>query len=240
MSIKLTIIIPIYNETENINRVEEECLKFFQISKVSSSVLFINDGSTDDSQSKIEAICSRHKNFNFIEFDKNYGLSTALKAGFDYVDTELVGYMDADLQTHPEDFNLLLDYTEDYILVTGHRHNRNDSFIKKKVSKIANFIRRIFTKDGIQDTGCPLKIIHTDNAKQIPMFRGLHRFLPAMIQLQNGNVKEVPVRHFPRINGSSKFGIKNRIFSPLLDCFAYLWIKKRIINYSIKNKSIRT
>ena len=104
-------------------------------------------------------------------------------------------------------------------------------------SKIANGIRRAFTHDGMDDTGCPLKIIKTDYAKRIPMFRGLHRFLPAMIMLQNGRIKQVTVQHFPRIAGTAKFGLWNRLLGPLMDCFAYLWMKKKYINYEVEKSS---
>ena len=120
------------------------------------------------------------------------------------------------------------------------RINRNDRFTKKITSKIANSFRKIFTKDGMDDTGCPLKVIKTEYAKQIPMFRGLHRFLPAMILLQGGTIKQIPVQHFPRISGVSKFGISNRFFGPFIDCFAYVWMRKRTINYKVNKNSFKT
>lgn len=229
----LTIIIPVYNEEDNINRLESELLEFKTSSQITSKILFVDDGSTDNSLEKIEAICNKHSDFGFLAFTENKGLSTALKAGFDFCDTEYLGYIDADLQTSPKDFDLLFKYMGDYDLVTGVRVNRNDSFSKKIASKIANFIRRRFTHDQMDDTGCPLKIIKTEYAKRIPMFRGLHRFLPAMVLLQNGNIKQVPVQHFSRQAGRSKFGMTNRLFGPLLDCFAYLWMKRKYINYTI-------
>ena len=236
MSYKLTIIVPVYNEEDNLERVEKELLDYSKIATVPTCVLFVNDGSKDKSQELIEAICSRNSIFNFISFKENRGLSAAIKAGFDYTETELVGYIDSDLQTAPEDFNLLLEHIGEYELVTGVRANRKDSFVKNMSSKIANGIRRAFTHDGMDDTGCPLKIIKTDYAKRIPMFKGLHRFLPAMIMLQNGKVTQIPVRHFPRIAGQAKFGLWNRLLGPLSDCFAYLWMKRKYINYEVAKK----
>jgi len=233
MDYRLTIIVPVYNEEGNLLRVEQEFLSYFKIAKVPSKVLFVNDGSRDSSQELIEDICDRNTDFDFISFTENAGLSAAIKAGFDYTDTALVGYIDADLQTTPEDFNTLLDEMGDCALVTGVRNNRKDSFVKNMSSSIANGIRRAFTKDGMDDTGCPLKIIKADYAKRIPMFRGLHRFLPAMILLQEGKIKQVPVRHFPRIAGEAKFGLWNRLLGPLMDCFAYLWMKKKYIRYQV-------
>lgn len=237
MIYQLTIIIPVYNEVDNLLRVEKECGEFLNISAVTSKVLFVNDGSKDNSQKLIEEICNRNQNFTFISFRKNRGLSAAIKAGFDYTTTPLVGYIDADLQTSPKDFNKLLEYSKDYHLVTGFRSERKDSFVKNMSSKIANGIRRAFTNDGMDDTGCPLKIIHTNYAKRIPMFKGLHRFLPAMILLQNGKIIQIPVQHFPRIAGKANFGLWNRLLGPLMDCFAYLWMKKKYINYNVAQKS---
>ena len=236
MNFELTIIIPVYNEQDNLDRVHQEMKQFLPISKKKAKILFVNDGSKDNSQLLIEKICKDNEDFTFISFEKNTGLSAAIKAGFDYADTPWTGYIDADLQTAPEDFNILMEFAGEYDIVTGVRSQRKDSFTKNMSSTIANGIRRAFTDDGMDDTGCPLKIIRTDMAKKIPMFNGLHRFLPAMILLQNGKIKQTPVRHFPRIAGVSNFNIWNRLLGPLQDCFAYLWMKKKYINYSIAKK----
>lgn len=237
MNYKLTIIVPVYNEEDNLYRVEKELLDYIKIALYPTRILFINDGSIDSSQKYIEDICTRNTSFNFISFENNGGLSAAMKAGFDHTKTELVGYIDADLQTTPQDFNLLLKHIEEYDLVTGIRTNRKDSLIKNISSKIANKTRRIFTRDGIDDTGCPLKIIKTDVAKRIPMFKGLHRFLPAMVLLQKGKVIQIPVQHFPRVAGKTKFGVFNRFLGPLSDCFIYLWMRKKYINYNVTKQN---
>ena len=233
---EFTIIVPVYNEELNLKRVEKELLSFIKIAKKETTILFINDGSTDNSQQIIEDICQKNIEFRFIHFKGNKGLSAALKAGFDNIDTPLLGYIDADLQTSPKDFNILLNHTEHYDLVTGIRTQRKDSLIKKISSKISNKIRTIFTNDGMEDSCCPLKIIKTDCAKKIPMFKGLHRFLPAMVLLQKGGVLQIPIQHFPRIAGKTKFGTRNRLLGPITDCFAYLWMKKKYINYEVIKK----
>ncbi len=232
----LTVIVPLYNEEDNLKRVEKELSEYIKIAHVPTQVLFVNDGSSDQSQALIEEICEDNPKFNFISFEKNCGLSAAIKAGFDHIETSLTGYIDSDLQTDPMDFNLLLENLEGYDLVTGYRNNRKDSFVKNASSTIANGIRRTFTHDGMDDTGCPLKIIRTDYAKRIPMFRGLHRFLPAMILLQQGRILQLPIKHFPRMAGTANFGVWNRLFGPLVDCFAYVWMKKKYINYKIAKK----
>ncbi len=233
MKYELTVIVPVYDEEDNIERLEKELNHFLSLAARKTKILFVNDGSKDNSQQLIESVCKRNQDYNFISFNQNRGLSTAIKAGFDYADTKLIGYIDSDLQTSPEDFNILLKEIGTCDLITGVRSNRKDSIVKNISSTIANSIRRAFTHDGMDDTGCPLKIIKASFAKKIPMFNGLHRFLPAMILLQGGVIKQVPVRHFPRIAGQAKFGLWNRLLGPLMDCFAYLWMKKKYINYTI-------
>lgn len=237
---KLAIIVPVYNEEDSIYTLEEKLSEFLvQSHELSSCVLFVNDGSKDDSSNRIIEVCNRQKNFYYINLARNGGLSAALKAGIDASFSEYVGYIDADLQTTPEDFKLLLPYIVDYEMVMGVRINRKDSLVKGISSKIANSFRRFMTKDGIEDTGCPLKIIRTDYARRIPFFTGMHRFLPALIQLQNGRIKQVPVRHFPRMAGISKYNLRNRLVAPFIDCFAYRWMKKRYINYEIARDNLR-
>lgn len=233
MNYELTIIVPVFNEEGNIDRLHKELQEYLKVSLRKTKVLFIDDGSGDSSLERIREICNNSDSFSYCSFDRNYGLSAALKAGFDHSDTPLTGYLDADLQTSPEDFNILLEHIDEYDLVQGVRQDRQDSFVKNASSLIANKIRRLFTHDGMDDTGCPLKIIRTGVAKRIPMFSGLHRFLPAMVLLQKGRILQVPVRHFPRTAGKSNFNLWNRLLGPLMDCFAYLWMKKKYIHYKV-------
>ena len=236
---QFTIIVPIYNEEDNITALEEKLGAYLSHCTYKACVLFVNDGSSDKSLAGIKEICQRNADFYYLCFAQNRGLSAAIKAGIDEAESAYVGYIDADLQTDPEDFDLLLAHIEQYTLVTGIRANRKDSGFKKLQSRIANGFRRQMTHDGMQDTGCPLKVMHTDAAKRIPFFIGMHRFLPALILLQeSGCVKQIPVRHYPRVAGVSKFHLWNRLISPFLDCFAYRWMKKRYINYRINEQNI--
>ena len=161
-----------------------------------------------------------------------------MKAGIDAAESRYVGYIDADLQTDPEDFAELLKFAPDYQLVSGIRANRKDSAFKRLQSKIANGFRRKMTGDTATDTGCPLKVMWTSYAKRLPFFDGMHRFLPALMMLEEGKFKEVPVRHYPRIAGVSKYHLWNRLKGPFLDCFAYRWMKKRYIKYHIDEENI--
>lgn len=235
----LTIIVPIYNEADNMDALEKAFRTYLPTAACPACVLFVNDGSKDNSGEAIREVCARNPHFYYVAFAKNAGLSAAIKAGIDVAQSKYVGYMDADLQTTPEDFNALLQYIEEYPLVTGIRANRKDTAFKRLQSKIANGFRRMMTHDGATDTGCPLKVLHTDYAKRIPFFTGMHRFIPALILLQDGGrFKEIPVRHFPRVAGVSKYHLWNRLVSPFKDCFAYRWMAKRYINYTIASDNV--
>ena len=237
---QLTIIIPVYNEEDNIKTLEEKLGAYLPKASRKACVLFVNDGSTDNSLSLIKEVCQRQNNFFYLSLMRNGGLSAAMKAGIDATESTFVGYMDADLQTTPDDFNLLLEHIDDHELVMGIRTNRKDTGFKKLQSKIANGFRRMMTHDGVQDTGCPLKVMHTAYARRIPFFTGMHRFLPALILLQEGRVKQVPVQHFPRVAGTSKYHLWNRLVAPFIDCFAFRWMKQRYINYRVKEDNITT
>ena len=232
------IVVPVYNEEGNIIRLAEALKEYMGHASITACVLFVDDGSADKSLEKVQEACRQYQHMFYISFVTNCGLSAALKAGFDWVDAQYTGYIDADLQTSPEDFELLLPYRMDYELITGIRTGRKDSFGKKVSSRIANSFRRMMTHDGIEDTGCPLKVIRTDAAMRMPFFKGMHRFIPALILMMGGKVKQVPVSHFERIAGQSKFHLRNRLISPFIDCFAYRWMKKRYIRYEIETENM--
>lgn len=235
---ELSILVPVFNEEENMNRLEKELASYTKEALLKTCIIYINDGSTDKSLDYIKEICSRNTNMFYLSLSRNMGLSAAMKAGIDFTFSKYVGYIDADLQTAPADFNLLIPHLQQHELVMGIRAMRQDSIIKKLSSKVGNGFRRMMTGDDIKDTGCPLKIIHTDYAKRIPFFTGMHRFLPALIMLQEAQIKQVPVSHFPRIAGKSKYHMFNRMIGPFKDCFAYRWMKHRYIHYTIQDHQI--
>ncbi len=236
---QFTIIVPVFNEQDNIGRLEIELGDYLKNASHKSCVVFVDDGSIDNSLDLLMGVCRRHDDMFYLSFSKNQGLTSALKAGIDYAYSEYIGYIDADLQTSPQDFNLLFEYISDYAMVMGIRTGRKDGFVKRASSKIANGFRRMMTNDVAIDTGCPLKIIRTDYAKKLPLFTGMHRFLPALIALQDGGTyQQIPVRHFPRLAGKSKFHLWNRLFGPLKDCFAFRWMKKRYVTYCVENSKI--
>lgn len=234
MSDELTIIVPIFNEEESLGSFFEEMDTFLKVSPLATSVLCVNDGSTDRSLKIIQDKCAASSHYRIINLDGNYGLSSAVKAGIDHCQTTLVGYIDADLQTKPSDFLQYLEWFPEFDMVNGIRAKRQDSLIKRISSKVGNGYRRFMINDGIQDTCCPLKIMKTELAQKIPFFHGMHRFIPALIQLEGGKIKQLPISHYPRYAGTSKYHLWNRLIGPFFDTLAFRWIRNRYIRYGIQ------
>ncbi|MCM8570011.1 glycosyltransferase [Gramella jeungdoensis] len=237
MTNDFTIIVPVYNEQDCLPQLFVQLKEYIQKASLKTKVLLVDDGSTDASPTMIKEFCSKNEGFGYLLFEKNFGKGAALKAAFDHTDTAFLGYLDADLQTYPEDFEKLLPFLGEYDLVTGWRKERKDTLVKRISSKVGNGVRNLFTKDFMHDTGCPLKVMKTEYAVNMPMFKGLQRFLPAMVLLQNGKINEVEIPHYPRLAGKSKYNFRNRFMGPLLDCFAYVWMKKSYINYKVAEKN---
>lgn len=236
---RFTILVPYYNERENVPALEERLGAYLDHCPAAPAcVLFVNDGSTDGGEALVHDLCARHDNFFYIDLGRNAGLSGALKAGIASCGSEYVGYIDADLQTDPEDFSLLLEHLGEYDLVLGIRTQRKDGFVKRASSKIANSWRRMMTGDGITDTGCPLKVMKTSFARELPLFRGMHRFIPALVQMQGGKCLEIPVRHYPRTAGTAKYHLGNRLWGPFVDCFAFRWMRSRYTSNNITSSNI--
>ena len=238
---QFTIIVPVYNEEDGIAALETAFASYLPKCPVKACVLFVDDGSADRSRELLREICSRNPDFFWMGFERNAGLTAAIKAGFDAVESPLCGYIDADLQTTPEDFDLLLARIDGHSMVSGVRAGRKDTAFKRFQSRFGNAWRRMFTHDGATDTGCPLKVFRTESAKQFPMFKGMHRFFAALVLLQEGgSYVEVPVRHFPRTTGKSKFTIWNRMMSGNADCHAYRWMRKRYIRFKVNENNLQS
>ncbi|MCB2377006.1 glycosyltransferase [Hymenobacter sp. BT635] len=229
----LTVLVPVYNEEESLPQFVVEMNRFLSQTPLPTTVLFINDGSTDGSLALLRGICGQDVRYEFVSLSRNQGLSTAIKAGIDHCHSTLVGYIDSDIQTTPLDFLRFLAFFPEYDMVNGIRAKRQDSFVKKLSSKLANTVRRTLINDGIQDTGCPLKMLKMEYARRLPLFHGMHRFLGALVQLQGGRVHQVEVQHFPRFAGTAKYTLWNRAWKPLVDTFGFRWIRSRWKNYEV-------
>lgn len=236
---EFTIVIPVYNEEDNLLRVEEKMKAYLAKCPKKACVLFVDDASTDSSLRMIKEICGRNPDFHYLAMDKNGSVTAVMKAAFTHVESPLIGYIDADLQTDPEDFDLLLPDMEKHALSQGIRVKRLDSKFRVWQSKIANAFRRKMTGDTAQDSVCPLKVVRTDVARRYPFFTGMHRFLPALTELQGFSYAQHPVRHYPRIAGKAKFNFSNRVVVAFVDCFALRWMRSRNITNKVKATDLK-
>ena len=232
---RISVIAPIFNEKENIVRlitkIEETLKKRF----LSYEIILIDDGSTDGSGELLDEEANKNGHIKVAHFTKNKGQTAALDAGFKIATGDLIVTMDADLQTNPEDIYTLLPYIEKYDMVNGMRESREDGLKRKISSLVGNGVRNFVTGDNIKDTGCPLKLFKKEVVKSFYLFEGMHRFLPTLAKINGFSVIEIPVRHYDREFGTSKYGIFNRLFKGLKDAFAVRWMEQRKLNYKIKD-----
>lgn len=234
---KISVIIPIYNEQDNIPELYRELVSILSALNQDYEIIFVDDGSTDSSLKILKELKNTNPNVKILSLDKNYGLSTAITAGIDKAEGDIIITIDGDLQNDPGDIPKLLEYIhQGYDVVSGWRKNRKDPLAKKISSKIANFIRNKLTSENIKDSACMLKAYKREYIKKIKLYRGWHRFLPTLLKMEGANVIEIEVNHRLRKYGKSKYGIRNRFIKPLIDTLVISWLKKNTTNYKIKEE----
>jgi glycosyltransferase involved in cell wall biosynthesis len=231
-----SVVIPIKNEEENIVPLFQELEPIMQSLGHPWELIYIDDGSEDNSPRILKKLTSEHPCVRTITFVNNFGQSSAFDAGFKAAKGKFIITMDGDGQNDPADIPALVRNIEDCDLVCGWRINRNDPWSKKIISKLSNIVRRRTCQDGMHDTGCSLKVYRSEAIKKIKMYHGMHRFLPALFIIEKLRVKEIPVNHRERSLGKSKYHFFNRSLSPFLDMFAVLWMRKRHLCYQIKEE----
>lgn len=231
---RISVIAPVYNEKENIKRFIEKTEQSLKKRFDSYEIILIDDGSTDGSREILDREAERNGHVKAYHFTKNNGQTAALAAGFKLCTGDLVVTMDSDLQTDPDDIYVLLAYISEYDMVNGRRATREDGVKRKLSSLIGNGMRNLITGDDIQDTGCPLKLFRKKVVDSFYLYEGMHRFLPTLARINGFKVIEVPVRHYDREFGTSKYGVFNRMFKGLKDAFAVRWMKQRKLSYVIE------
>jgi dolichol-phosphate mannosyltransferase len=227
----VSVIVPLFNEEQSVPVLQTElraALKEFEY-----EIIFVDDGSIDRTADRIETA----PNIRLIRFEKNSGQSAAIYAGFTAARGATVVIIDGDLQNDPADIpKLLAEIARGADLVCGYRVKRRDTLVKRATSRIANAVRSRYTKDGVRDTGCTLKAMRCECVSTLLPFKGMHRFIPALVKAAGYRLVEVPVNHRPRRFGQSKYGLGNRALRATIDMFGVRWLLSRRLNYRIREK----
>jgi dolichol-phosphate mannosyltransferase len=224
----LSIVVPLYNEEENVPVLQSEIER--AMVGLDYEIVFVDDASTDRTASVIRA----NEGVVLVRFNKNEGQSAAMLAGMRVARGETIVLMDGDLQNDPLDIPKLLDALNSGAdLACGYRVRRADSLSKKITSRVANFVRSRVVGDGIRDTGCTLKAMRRECVPALVPFRGMHRFIPALIKNAGFRIVEVPVSHRPRRFGVSKYGLGNRAVRATTDMLGVAWLQNRRLTYDV-------
>ncbi len=214
---KVSVVIPLLNEEESLNILTNEVRKAIKNLNIDHEIIFINDGSTDNSLNIIKGIARTDKKIKYISFNKNYGKSAALQMGFKHASGDVVITMDADLQDDPNEIpNLIAKLEEGYDLVSGWKKVRHDPFVKKHSSKFFNFTTKVMSGIKIHDFNCGLKAYRSDVVKSLNVYGELHRYVPVLAGWNGYKISEIPVKHHARRFGETKFGI-SRFFKGFID-----------------------
>ena len=225
----VSVIVPLFNEEENMSFLQSE-LKA-ALAGIDHEMIFVDDGSIDRTLERIETA----PNVRVIRFEKNTGQSAAIYAGLQAAHGAITVLIDGDLQNDPTDIpRLLAEIDRGADLVCGYRARRKDTLLKRLTSRIANFVRSRFTKDYVRDTGCTLKAMRRDCVSALLPFKGMHRFIPALVKGAGYRLVEIPVNHRPRRFGQSKYGLGNRALRATIDMFGVRWLLSRRFNYKIR------
>lgn len=233
----LSVVIPVFNEEQSLPVLTAELAAALDPTGIPYEILYVDDGSTDGSARLLDEIAAREPRVRVVRLRRNQGQSPALAAGFRRVRGDVVVTLDSDLQNDPAEIPRLVEALEGWDCVSGVRAKRQDTWTRRASSRIANRVRDAVIHDGITDVGCSLKAYRAELVRDdLPMFKGMHRFLPALVQLKGARVREIPVNHRPRRFGQAKYGIGNRLFRALADLFAVRWMQKRWIDRRLEEE----
>ncbi len=227
---EISVVVPVFNEEENLPILQSELRA--ALAGLDYELIFVDDGSTDRSAERIEGA----DNVRVLRFEKNTGQSAALYAGIKTARGRTIVMIDSDLQNDPADIpRLIAEISRGADLVCGYRAHRKDTLSKRMTSRIANFVRSRFTRDYVRDTGCTLKAMRRDCADALVPFKGMHRFIPALIRGAGFTLVEIPVNHRPRRFGQTKYGFGSRAWRATMDMFGVRWLLSRRLNYKVRD-----
>ncbi len=220
----LSLVVPVHDEEGNLHALWDEIRGLLDGLGETVEVIFVNDGSSDGSGRMLDEIRATDPRVRVLDHDRNHGLTAALDCGFRHARGAVIGMLDADLQNPPGEIARLLPALAEADMVIGWRKDRDDPFVKRVSSKIANAYRNRRTREHVHDTGCGLKVFRREVLDRVKLYDGLHRFLPTLARMEGFRVAEVVVKHRPRASGRSHYGIWNRLGKGLADVRAIRWM----------------
>ena len=233
---EISVVVPVYNEEGNLPLLVPKLVEVLKGLGRSYEMIFVDDGSSDGSRVILKEMASQYPSLRVLRLKENRGLSTALVAGMREARGEEIVTLDSDLQNDPADIPRLLEYLDRYDMATGWRQKREDSWLKKISSKIANAVRNWVSGENIRDSACTLRAFKKECIREVPVFNGMHRFLSTLVKMGGYRIIEVPVSHHPRRFGKSKYNIRNRMVRSFIDLLAVRWMKGRTIHYEIEER----
>lgn len=225
----LSIVIPVLNEMDNVVPLAREILAALAPA-LDFEILFVDDGSTDATVDRIRTLRAEIPTLRLLRHSKRCGQSAAIRTGVRAARAQWIATLDGDCQNDPRDLPRMLAVLEQdraVRLITGHRRSRQDAWIRRFSSRIANTIRRAVLHDETPDTGCGIKLFHRATFLEVPAFDHMHRFLPALFQREGAKVVSIDVRHRPREHGRSKYGVGNRLWAGIVDLIGVRWLMRR-------------
>jgi glycosyltransferase involved in cell wall biosynthesis len=225
----LSIVVPLFNEEENVSILQSEIETALEGQDY--ELILVDDASTDSTADRVNISPS----VRLLRFAKNEGQSAAMLAGINAAKGDCIVMLDGDLQNDPADIpRLVAEIEKGADLVCGYRARRADTIVKKITSRVANFVRSRFVGDGIRDTGCTLKAMRRQCAAALVPFKGVHRFIPALVKNAGFKLVEIPVNHRARRFGVSKYGLGNRAIRATMDMFGVRWLQSRRVGYQLR------
>jgi len=227
---EVSLVIPLFNEADSLPILAAEIRTAMEPTGRDYETIYVDDGSTDGSPEVLRALAAEDHRVRVIRLRRNSGQSAALAAGFHHARGAIVVTLDADLQNDPADIPRLLAGLDTVDIVCGVRIRRQDGWLRRISSRIANRIRNRVTRDSVTDVGCTLRAYCADFLHRVPAFNGMHRFLPTLLRLAGARVVEMPVNHRPRLLGQPKYNIRNRILRALVDLIGVRWLQSRWID----------
>ena len=233
----ISVVIPAYNEAENLAPLLTELELALSAVGRSYELVLVDDGSDDGTGALLLEAARRDPRVRPVRLAARSGQSAALAAGFAHLRGRIVVTLDADLQNDPADLPRLLAALEHADVVSGIRANRQDPAVRRISSRIANGFRRWVLGDRVTDIGCSFKAYRREALEGLPMFVGVHRFLPALCQFRGARLVEVGLSHRPRRLGRSKYGVGNRLWRGLHDLVGVRWLKSRLVRYRVRDDS---